>query len=148
MRFLGLLLMCVCSQTNAEMHFDAWARATPPGGGSGAIYGVVSNSDDQQREVTGILQPLANHVMVHRTIEEDGMQRMRHARLIVPAAGILRLQPGGLHIMLMGLKVPLVEGCHYPLTLVWDNGAPTEHEFLTGTYSQSVPPGEEVVGCP
>ena len=32
------------------------------------------------------------------------------------------LQPGGYHVMLMGLHAPLIEGSSFPLTLSFDNG--------------------------
>jgi hypothetical protein len=34
------------------------------------------------------------------------------------------LSPGGYHVMLMGLKQPLVEGESFPLTLTFEHGPP------------------------
>jgi copper(I)-binding protein len=42
--------------------------------------------------------------------------------LEIPAGGAVELKPGGLHLMLIGLKAPLSEGGNVPLTLVFDNG--------------------------
>lgn len=36
------------------------------------------------------------------------------------------LKPGGLHIMLMGLKTPLEEGAAFPLTLTFEKAGPLD----------------------
>jgi periplasmic copper chaperone A len=38
----------------------------------------------------------------------------------VPAGGKVKLEPGGLHIMLVGLKAPLAAGSSFPLTLKFE----------------------------
>jgi hypothetical protein len=40
-------------------------------------------------------------------------------QIVIPGNGSIKLQPGGFHIMLMGLKKPLVEGDKFDLTLVF-----------------------------
>ena len=48
--------------------------------------------------------------------------RMRHVRSIpVPANGTVTLQPGGHHIMMMGLTKKLKKGEIFPLTLTFEN---------------------------
>ena len=44
----------------------------------------------------------------------------------VPAHGEAVLEPGGLHIMLIGLKAPLEEGKSFALTLEFDNAGEIE----------------------
>jgi copper(I)-binding protein len=50
---------------------------------------------------------------------DGGVMRMRELKqgIVVPAQGHLRLAPGGLHLMLVGLKAPLEQGGKVPLTL-------------------------------
>ena len=49
--------------------------------------------------------------MIHRTVEEGGVSRMRPAgKLEIPPGGELRFEPGGLHLMLMRPLRPLAEG--------------------------------------
>ena len=46
---------------------------------------------------------------------------MRHLHsLEVPAQGSVAFEPGGLHLMLIDLKEPLVAGKGFPLTLVFE----------------------------
>ena len=45
------------------------------------------------------------------------MKMRKLERLEIPAGGVVRLEPGALHLMLVGLRQPLVEGTTVPLTL-------------------------------
>jgi copper(I)-binding protein len=55
---------------------------------------------------------------------DNGMMRMSPvASIAVPANGQAELRPGGLHLMLFGLKKPLVAGDSVRVTLTLDNGA-------------------------
>jgi copper(I)-binding protein len=48
--------------------------------------------------------------------------------IAVPAQQTVELKPGGLHVMLMGLKHPLVEGETFPLTLEFEHAGTLEVE--------------------
>ncbi len=78
----------------------------------------------------------ARHAMIHRTVEAEGMTRMVHGEILVPPGEHYELKPGGLHVMLMGVTPPLVQGCRYEFQILWENGALTNHEFTTGSYGQ------------
>ena len=58
----------------------------------------------------------------------DGtVMKMREAPGIPLAAGqMVRLAPGGLHIMLMGLKAPLKPGDEVPLRLTFERAPPLD----------------------
>jgi copper(I)-binding protein len=66
----------------------------------------------------------AERVEVHNMSMDGGVMTMRPVEggLEIPAGGAVELKPGGLHLMLIGLKAPLTEGGSVPLTLVFDNG--------------------------
>ena len=42
--------------------------------------------------------------------------------IIIAAGEIVRLQPGGLHIMLMGLQRPMKQGDSFDMTLIFSDG--------------------------
>jgi copper(I)-binding protein len=68
--------------------------------------------------------------------------RMREAGpLEVPANGKLTLAPGGLHIMLMGLKKPLAAGSSFPLTLQFEKAGEVKVEVQV---ESAIPPGHEM----
>jgi copper(I)-binding protein len=55
---------------------------------------------------------------------EDGMMRMRRVdRIDLPGGAQVELMPGGLHVMLIGLKRPLVTGDEVAVTLILDDGS-------------------------
>lgn len=142
---LSALLLVVFSRpvlAEPAVQFDAWARATPPGSTSGAIYGVISNGTGAQLELADAVFSGAHHVMVHRTVYIDGMARMKHADVALQPEEAVILAPDGLHIMLMGLSSPLVEGCRYSVQLKWDDGQSTDHSFVTGDFGQMSKPSD------
>ena len=61
--------------------------------------------------------------MIHKSETVDGVARMRMAGDVPIASGsTVVLAPGGTHIMLEGLKAPLVAGETIPLELRFANG--------------------------
>ena len=65
--------------------------------------------------------PAAARVEFHRTSFEAGMARMRPAgALVVGPKATLTAEPGGLHLMLVDLKSPLVAGSLVPLILQFE----------------------------
>lgn len=102
---------------------DAWIRAAP-GADVAAAYLSVHNVTATPVTISSVSSPTAAHVMIHETSVENGQSRMRpHERLVVPAGQTVKLQPGGLHVMLQGLKRPLTVGQQVPLVLVLAGGS-------------------------
>jgi copper(I)-binding protein len=96
----------------------AWARATPPGVRVTAAYMTITNRGARPDVLVGASSPAAAAVQLHRTSMENGMARMRPAGTISLAPGTtLRVEPGGLHWMLHGLRAPLAAGQTLALTL-------------------------------
>jgi copper(I)-binding protein len=61
----------------------------------------------------------------------DGVLCMRPIEAIDVAPGTsLVLAPGGLHIMLMELKEPLIADKHFPLTLTFEKAGKIELEIV------------------
>ncbi len=102
---------------------DPYARATPPGIENSAAYLALRNSSDSDRRLVAAESPVARAVELHTHLHEDGMMRMRQVEHIdIPAQGEVKLQPGGLHIMLLGLERALAPGERIPLTLRFADG--------------------------
>ena len=96
------------------LHVSGWARA---GIGSSAAYVSVHNGGAADRLI-GASSPAAADVSVHDSQNVGGVMRMRAAGAVpVAAGGGIAMKPGGLHIMLMGLKAPLKPGTKLPVTL-------------------------------
>ncbi|MCC6171148.1 MAG: copper chaperone PCu(A)C [Gammaproteobacteria bacterium] len=96
---------------------NPWSRATAPGASVGAGFLVITNPGKADELVSGS-SPVAERVELHSSRLEGGIMKMRKLeRLEIPAGGVVRLEPGALHLMLVGLRQPLVEGTTVPLTL-------------------------------
>jgi len=119
---LALVASAVAS-ADAPTARDAWARATPPGSDVAAVYLTLTGgpSGDQ---LTGASTDRAAMAHLHSMQESGGMARMRGIDGVeVPAGRTVALAPNGRHLMLMGLKDPLVAGERFTLTLHFASGS-------------------------
>lgn len=119
---LGLPAMTV-AEVKAS---GGWARATTPGAKTAAGYLTFTNSGEEERKLLKLVSPVSDEVTLHRSsIDEKGMTRMwPMAMLAVQPGETLRLEPGGIHLMLGALKTALVPGQKVPLTIKFDGGEP------------------------
>jgi periplasmic copper chaperone A len=110
---------------------DAWARATPGGAENGAAYlTLVSPTGDR---LTGIASSAAARTQLHAMTNDGGIMKMREVPAIdLPPGEKVTLKPGGLHIMMMGLKHPLQPGQSVPLTLRFEKSGTREVSATIG----------------
>jgi len=102
----------------------AWARAVPPGSANSAVFLTLTNTGSTLAKVTGAESPAASTVELHTHVEQDGVMKMRQVEsLDLPGQGHLHLQPGGDHIMLIGLTGDLAEGQQVDLELTLADGS-------------------------
>lgn len=86
-----------------------------------AVYLVIRNGGEPTERLTGGESPVAEAVEVHESRIENDVMRMREVGILeIPPGDSVVLKPGGLHIMLMGLRRPLVEGAEIDLTLFFE----------------------------
>jgi copper(I)-binding protein len=101
---------------------DAWIRATP-GVDVAAAYLTLHNAGTQPVVVTGVRSPAAEAAMIHETTLVNGESTMRpHEPLRIAAGETVRFAPGGLHVMLHGLKRPLAVGDEVAVTVLLEGG--------------------------
>jgi copper(I)-binding protein len=94
----------------------AWARASS--GQTSAAYLTLKNMGSADDRLVAASTPAAGRVELHNMFMEGDVMRMRAVPAIpVAAHGTAELKPGGLHIMLIGLKSPLRQGDKIELTL-------------------------------
>ena len=97
-----------------------WARAAGASA-NGAAYMVISTSGATPDQLIGVSAPIAEKAELHTHIMEGDVMRMRPVKAIEVNVGEpATLKPGGLHVMLIGLKAPLKEGEQFPLTLTFE----------------------------
>ncbi|HYH20900.1 MAG TPA: copper chaperone PCu(A)C [Azospirillum sp.] len=99
---------------------DPWSRATAPGAANGAFFFVATNAGGEADRIVSASSPVAQKVELHTHRHEDGVMKMRPVEAIEVKPGEpAMLRPGGLHVMLMGLKEPLKQGSRFPVTLTF-----------------------------
>ena len=108
---------------------DAWARASLGQTGTSAVYMTLEASGDRGDRLVAVTTPVATAAEPHAHIMEEGVAKMRPVAAIevVPGAPTV-LEPGGLHIMLIGLGEKLVEGDTLPLSLSFEHAGTMELE--------------------
>jgi copper(I)-binding protein len=101
-----------------------WTRATA--GKVGAGFVEIVNAGKTPDTLVSASSPAADKVEIHTMTMENGIMRMRPLPngITVPAGTTASLKPGANHIMLIGLKAPLIEGKLVPLTLNFAKAGP------------------------
>ena len=102
----------------------AYVRETITGQNMSAAYFDVKNLSAKTHAVVKISSPLASVVQLHETVEDHGMMKMREISTIsLPSHAQNHLQPGGMHVMLMGLHKALKAGDQIPFVITFDDGS-------------------------
>jgi hypothetical protein len=107
-----------------------WARATPKGADVGAAYLEIRNAGGEADRLTGGTADFAN-VEIHEMTMQGAVMKMRELKdgLAIPAHGDVKLTPGGYHVMLTGLKHPLVKGETAKVTLTFERAGAVPVDF-------------------
>ena len=96
----------------------AWIRAAPPSATTLAGYAIVRNPCSRAFAVTDVASADFAMAMIHQTLVENGISRMRPtSSLALPARGALVFSPGGAHMMLMHPRRVLTQGDRVKLVL-------------------------------
>lgn len=121
LRFAALFLLlpiAAFAQANGIAIENAWSRPAAAGR-VGVVYLTVKDSGPADT-LTGASSPVAARAELHESFTENGVSRMRPVGpLQIEPGKPLTLAPGGLHIMLMGLKQPLKTGETFPVMLTF-----------------------------
>ena len=102
----------------------AWSRASIGTSRPGVAYMTLRNTGEAPVVVSGLRTDVAMMPMIHATTTDaQGVTRMSHMEEVEIAAGeAVALAPGGLHVMLMDLQRPMVEGESYTLSVIFADG--------------------------
>ena len=104
---------------------DPYARETPPNAKVGGVYMTLANRGPAIR-LTGVRSDAARMAQIHvHEMDASGVMRMRRVEdgIALDPDATVRMEPGGLHIMLMGLEKPLRRGGTVDLALEFDDGS-------------------------
>lgn len=108
---------------SALVVMGAWARPAPAGTDVSAVYLQIRNVGQQDDALVSVQTAAAAVAELHTMqMTGDVMQMRPMTGIDIPAGQTTLLQPGGPHIMLMGLKQSLAEGDTVALTLRFRSG--------------------------
>jgi iron complex outermembrane receptor protein len=97
-----------------------WSRPVAAGMPVGVAYLSITNHGKTEEVLLSARSPAAARVEIHQTIVSEGMARMRPLPQIAIAPGAtVKIAPGGIHLMLLGLERAFVLGDEVPLTLTF-----------------------------
>lgn len=132
--FAGFVVMPTSSNDQASTHpvsvSHAWARALPAGLPNGAAYLTLSNHGDTPISLVAASSTVADRLEFHAT-KHQGDTASMHAMdgIEIPPHHDVALEPGGMHLMLIGLTTPMNEGTQFTVTLTFDDGSEQDVQF-------------------
>lgn len=78
---------------------QCWVRLLPASVPSSGYF-IIHNQTQEPIELLAAATPSYQHVMLHETIEADGMAKMQHiAKIDIKAQDSVSFEPGGMHVM-------------------------------------------------
>jgi copper(I)-binding protein len=121
---VALPALCFAALLHAEVVVeDAWIRGLPPSVPNASAYMTLTNPGTEEVVLTGATSPIAGSVVLHGTMNHEGMLHMMQLESIaIPAGASFKLESGGTHLMLMELKQSPVPGTEVELTLRFADG--------------------------
>ena len=122
--FNFVLLSCTSFSVLANVMFvDGYVRAMPPSVPNTAAYFTLMNHGPEL-DLVSVETDVAGEAQLHTLIEEDGVIKMRQLpKFTLASHSNLELKPSGNHVMLLGLKQPLIEGQEVLLRLKFSDGS-------------------------
>ena len=100
------------------------------GAKSAAGYLIIRNHNDKALNLLQVSTALGRAMLHETTTTDSGVVKMEHlVKVHIPAGDELIMQPGSIHIMIMGLSRALVVGEKIPATLKFSDDLEMDIEF-------------------
>jgi hypothetical protein len=104
---------------------NAWIREPAPG--QAVVGGFMHLTSDRDASLIQATSPAVGKVELHEMSMQGDVMQMREVKQIdLPKGKTVKLEPGGLHLMLYQPKKPLKAGDKVPLTLMIKSGGKVE----------------------
>lgn len=136
--FVFLFLVSSAYSADSIKVKDAWSPEAPPVAKVMAGYMKINNPTNKDIKIKSIKSDLFNRVEIHLTEMKNGMMSMvKQNNLNIKAKSQVELKPGGLHMMLIGRKQPVIKGSVITVTLTFDNGEKTNIDLIVKDEAQT-----------
>ncbi|MEZ5470889.1 MAG: copper chaperone PCu(A)C [Marinicella sp.] len=132
MKILTYMLLSLTTPIVMAFEFpkadNLWLREAPPTARMLAAYATIENNTSEDLRLVGAYAPDFGMAEIHKTIEVNGLLKMREQKeLALPAESTIVMQPGGLHIMLMMPKAKFKAGDEARICLIYQDTKGKEH---------------------
>jgi copper(I)-binding protein len=121
-----------------------FSRASLPNAPVGGGYLTIENTGTEPDRLVSASSLAASDTQIHEMGMEGDVMKMRRlpVGLVIAPGETVTLAPGGLHIMLMGLKSPLKEGDTLTITLTFEKAGSVEVPLpILGAAAKTAPHG-------
>jgi copper(I)-binding protein len=124
LKLTAMVLIFLTNAAFAEVEIsDATIRLLPPSVPNTSAYFTVTNTSDQDVSLVGGSADIAEKTELHNHIMQGEVMRMeKQDAVVIPAGETVKFAPGGLHMMIFGLKQPLKKEQIIPLALITKDG--------------------------
>jgi periplasmic copper chaperone A len=121
-----LFLFSTLSLAQVEVN-DPLVRLLPPGVPNTAAYMELVNTASEDVRLIGAESDAVERIEIHDHQMHQGMMKMvQQQEVIVPANSSVEFKPGGLHLMMFGIKEALVKNQQVTITLIFANDSEME----------------------
>ena len=117
-----------------------WARATPKGASVGSGDMKITNTGTAPDRLVGGSTDVSRRFEVHEMKMDGGVMKMRPVAngIEIKPGQAVELNPGGYHVMFVGLKKQLTQGDHFKATLEFAKAGKVDVDFaVAGIGAQS-----------
>jgi copper(I)-binding protein len=110
---------------------DAWVRPAAVEGGNGAGFLTLINETGEKDALLSAEADFANSVEIHQSVmgDNDTMSMVPVDQIDLPRGETVKLEPGGYHIMLMGIDQALEPGSTVTIALNFEKAGRFEIPF-------------------
>ena len=134
--FLAAFPVCLMTANAAEFKLKGITVSNPhlvvfgKNAKSGAGYLVILNKNSDPVILKKVTVNFGKAMLHETDVDEKGVAKMKHLESIaVPGNGLLKLEPGGVHIMFSNISIEFDEGRKYPVTLIFQEQGPLDIEL-------------------
>lgn len=87
------------------------------------VFMELINRSEEPHKLIAATSPIASQVQLHETINNKGNRMQKIDSISIKNESEKDLKPGGLHVMLIGLKEKLIKNNFIPITLIFNDGS-------------------------
>ena len=134
-----LFLFSTLSLAQVEVK-DPLVRLLPPGVPNTAAYMELVNTAPEELRLTGAESDVVERIEIHDHQMHEGMMKMvQQHEVKIPANSSLVFKPGGLHLMMFGIKKPLEKDQEVMITLTFADDSEMEIKAVVAEPGASNP---------